>query len=130
MKEQGLLYGPWAEDLPNWQFVDVEGKPAVTSDFTVPTEGLEAPWGMAQIIFYHDTARLAEPPRSIPALLDWARANPGRFAYPQPPDFLGSTFLRACYARAHTSIISIGRWKIKKRKRKDADPSGFGNHWP
>ena len=94
MKEQGLLFGPWAEDLPNWQFVDVEGKAAVTSDFTVPTEGLEAPWGMAQIIFYHDTARLSEPPRSIPALLDWARANPGRFAYPQPPDFLGSTFLK------------------------------------
>ena len=94
MKEQGLLYGPWAEDLPNWQFVDVEGKPAVTSDFTVPTEGLEAPWGMAQIIFFHDSARLAEPPRSIPALLDWARDNPGRFAYPQPPDFVGSTFLK------------------------------------
>lgn len=94
MKEQGLLFGPWAEDLPNWQFVDVEGKPAVTSDFTVPTEGLEAPWGMAQIIFYHDTARLTEPPRSIPALLDWARDNPGRFAYPQPPDFVGSTFLK------------------------------------
>ncbi|MET4130252.1 ABC transporter substrate-binding protein [Roseovarius sp. MBR-6] len=94
MKEQGLLFGPWAEDLPNWQFVDVAGKPAVTSDFTVPTEGLEAPWGMAQIVFYHDTARLAEPPRSIPALAAWARANPGRFAYPQPPDFLGSTFLK------------------------------------
>jgi putative thiamine transport system substrate-binding protein len=94
MKEQGLLFGPWAEDLPNWQFVDVEGKPAVTSDFTVPTEGLEAPWGMAQIVFYHDTARLTEPPRSIPALADWAQANPGRFAYPQPPDFLGSTFLK------------------------------------
>ncbi|MFB9150128.1 ABC transporter substrate-binding protein [Roseovarius ramblicola] len=94
MKEQGLLYGPWAGDLPNWQYVDVEGKAAVTSDFTVPTEGLEAPWGMAQIIFYHDTARLAEPPRSIPALRDWAQNNPGRFAYPQPPDFLGSTFLK------------------------------------
>ncbi len=94
MKEQGLLFGPWAEDLPNWQFVDVAGKPAVTSDFTVPVEGLEAPWGMAQIVFYHDTARLAAPPRSIPALLDWARDNPGRFAYPQPPDFLGSTFLK------------------------------------
>ncbi len=94
MKEQGLLYGPWAEDLPNWQYVDVEGKAAVTSDFTVPTEGLEAPWGMAQIIFYYDSARMSEPPRSIPALRDWARENPGRFAYPQPPDFLGSTFLK------------------------------------
>jgi putative thiamine transport system substrate-binding protein len=94
MKEPGLLYGPWAEDVPNWQFVDVAGKAAVTSDFTVPTDGLEAPWGMAQIIFYHDTARLSEPPRSIRALAAWAQANPGRFAYPQPPDFLGSTFLK------------------------------------
>jgi putative thiamine transport system substrate-binding protein len=94
MKEQDLLFGPWAEDLPNWQYVDVEGKPAVTSDFTVPTDGLEAPWGMAQLSFYYDSARLAEPPRSIQALGDWADENPGRFAYPQPPDFVGSTFLK------------------------------------
>lgn len=94
MKEQDLLFGPWAEDLPNWQYVDIDGKPAVVSDFTVPTDGLESPWGMAQIVFYHDTARLDEPPRSIRALGDWAQDNPGRFAYPQPPDFLGSTFLK------------------------------------
>ncbi|MDR9393722.1 ABC transporter substrate-binding protein [Roseovarius sp. SYSU LYC5161] len=94
MKERDLLFGPWAEELPNWQYVDVEGKPAVTSDFTVPTDGLEAPWGMAQLVFYHDTARLQEPPRSISEIGDWASDNPGRFAYPQPPDFLGSTFLK------------------------------------
>ncbi|MGF1554179.1 MAG: ABC transporter substrate-binding protein [Paracoccaceae bacterium] len=99
MKEAGLLFGPWAEALPNWDYVDVEGKPTVVSDFTVPTEGLEAPWGMAQIVFYHDTAETPEPPRSVPALLDWARANPGRFAYPEPPNFLGTTFLKqALYA--------------------------------
>jgi putative thiamine transport system substrate-binding protein len=28
------------------------------------------------------------------ALLDYARANPGRFAYPAPPDFTGTTFLK------------------------------------
>jgi len=94
MKANGLLFGPWAEDLPNWALVDVAGKPAVTADFTVPTEGLEAPWSMAQLVFYHDAARLPDPPRDMAALLDWARANPGRFAYPQPPDFLGSTFLK------------------------------------
>ncbi|WP_424933907.1 ABC transporter substrate-binding protein [Amaricoccus macauensis] len=94
MKREGLLFGPWAEDLPNWKFVDVEGKPTVVNDFTVPTDGYEAPWGMAQIIFYHDTERLAEPPRSIAALGDWAAENPGRFAYPQPPDFLGVSFLK------------------------------------
>ncbi len=94
MKDQGLLFGPWAWDLPNWAFVDPEQNPAVISDFTVPTDGFEAPWSMAQVVFFHDTARLADPPRSMPALLDWARANPGRFAFPQPPDFLGSTFLK------------------------------------
>ncbi|MBL3569190.1 ABC transporter substrate-binding protein [Rhodovulum sulfidophilum] len=94
MKEAGLLFGPWAGDLPNWRFVDTVGKPAVTADFTVPTDGFEAPWAMAQVVFYHDTARLGDPPRTMPALLDWARAHPGRFTYPQPPDFLGTTFLK------------------------------------
>lgn len=94
MKENGLLYGPWAEDLPNWRYVDVTGKPAVTSDFTVPTEGLESPWAMAQVVFYYDTAEVSTPPRTMPALLDWATAHPGRFTYPQPPDFLGTTFLK------------------------------------
>lgn len=94
MKEAGLLFGPWAEALPNWAYVDVAGKPAVLSDFTVPTEGLEAPWAMAQVVFYYDSARLPEPPRSMAALLDWAQANPGRFTFPQPPDFLGGTFLK------------------------------------
>ena len=94
MKEQGLLFGPWAEDVPNWRHVDVVGKPAVRSDFTVPTDGLELPWGMAHVVFYHDSARVDEPPRSIASLLDWVRKNPGRFTFPQPPDYLGSTFLK------------------------------------
>ncbi|PLX38126.1 MAG: ABC transporter substrate-binding protein [Hyphomicrobiales bacterium] len=99
MKRQGLLMDKgWADKLPNFAFVDVTGKPTVISDFTVPTDGLEAPWGMAQLVFYHDTARTAEPPRSVAALLEWAKANPGRFSYPQPPDFTGSTFLKQALA--------------------------------
>ncbi|MFI5015583.1 MAG: ABC transporter substrate-binding protein [Hyphomicrobiales bacterium] len=94
MKEKGLLFGPFAEALPNWRYVDVEGKPGLVSDFTVPTEGLEAPWNMAQIVFYGDGPALASPPRSAPALLDWAKAHPGRFAYPDPANFLGATFLK------------------------------------
>jgi len=94
MKAQGLLFGPWAEAVPHWAYVDVEGKPGVRSDFTVPTDGFEAPWGMAQVVFYHDTARLPDPPRSMAALAAWAAANPGRFTFPQPPDFLGTTFLK------------------------------------
>ncbi|MET4101178.1 putative thiamine transport system substrate-binding protein [Roseovarius sp. MBR-78] len=94
MKEQGLLFGPWAEDLPNWQYIDPEENPAAVSDFTVPTDGLESPWSQSQVVFYYDTARVDAPPRSMPALGEWLRENPGRFAYPQPPDFLGTTFLK------------------------------------
>ncbi|PWJ20896.1 ABC transporter substrate-binding protein [Jannaschia seohaensis] len=93
MKREELLFGPFAEDLPNWRFVDVEGK-TVTTDFTIPTDGYESPWAMAQVVFIHDSARLEEPPASAEALLDWAQANPGRFTFPQPPDFLGTTFLK------------------------------------
>ncbi len=94
MKENGLLFGPFVERLPNFALVDTAEKPTTVLDFTVPTDGLEAPWGMAKLVFIYDMARLAEPPRSIPAFLDHVRANPGRFTYPAPPDFIGSTFLK------------------------------------
>ncbi|MBN9039575.1 MAG: ABC transporter substrate-binding protein [Rhizobiales bacterium] len=97
MKRQGLLYGPgWAEKLPNRRYVDVETKPTIRNDFTVPVEGYESPWGMAKLVFFYDGARTdaASLPKSAAGLLDWARANPGRFSYPQPPDFMGTSFLK------------------------------------
>ncbi|NGO51161.1 ABC transporter substrate-binding protein [Mesorhizobium camelthorni] len=97
MKRQQLLFSPgWAEKLPNWRFVDVEDKPTIQTDFTVPVEGLESPWGMAKLVFFHDSARtdLASLPKSAKDLLAWAQQNPGRFTYPQPPDFIGSSFLK------------------------------------
>ncbi|WP_420857731.1 ABC transporter substrate-binding protein [Marivivens marinus] len=93
MKDAGLLFGPFAEDLPNWAFVDTEGK-TVQTDFTVPVEGYESPWAMAQVVFMYDTQDIVAPLGSMAAILEWSRANPGRFTYPQPPDFLGTTFLK------------------------------------
>jgi len=94
MKEQGLLYGPFATDLPNWPLVDALGKPATTIDFTLPTDGYESPWAMAQLVFEYDTARLPTPPADLAALKAHILTNPGRFTYPQPPDYLGTTFLK------------------------------------
>lgn len=96
MKRQGLLMTPgWAESLPNWRYVDVD-QPTIRTDFTIPVEGLESPWGMAKLVFFHDGAETdpADMPGSARELLDWAKANPGRFSYPQPPDFIGSSFLK------------------------------------
>lgn len=94
MKTEKLLYGPFAEQLPNWQFVDVAGKPTVRQDFTESTDGLECPWGMAQLTFFVDGAKVAKPPLSMKELLDFAKANPGRVTYPAPPDFHGTTFVK------------------------------------
>jgi putative thiamine transport system substrate-binding protein len=99
MRNQNLLFGPdWASRLPNWRFVGANQ--AVRTDFTLPTEGLESPWGAAKLVFFHDLARTPanELPDSARELLVWAKAHPGRFTYPQPPDFIGSTFLKQVLA--------------------------------
>ena len=97
MKKQGLRLTPgWAEKLPNWAYVDHENQPTIRTDFTVPTEGMESPWGGARLVFFHDTARTTPEsmPKSARDLAAWAAKNPGRFSYPQPPDFIGSSFLK------------------------------------
>ena len=113
MKQEGLLFGPFAEDLPNFALVDVEGKPTTRIDFAEATEGLESPWGMAQLTFFGDGAKLGEPPLSMPELLDLARNAPGRVSYPAPPDFHGTTFVKQVLFEtiAQRSLlgVSIGR---------------------
>ncbi len=94
MKAQDLLYGPFVEQLPNHALIDFEGKPTTLVDFTVPTDGLEAPWGMAKFNFIFDSARIQSPPQNAAALAVWSAMNRSRFTYPAPPDFLGSTFLK------------------------------------
>ena len=96
MKDNDLLYGPFAEQLPNFVYVDTENKPNVLTDFTEPTEGYESPWGMAQLNFVYDSNYLPEPPKSVAALLAYAktRKGRGRITYPAPPDFIGNTFLK------------------------------------
>jgi putative thiamine transport system substrate-binding protein len=51
---------------------------------------------MAKLVFFYDGARTdaAALPKSASGLLAWAKQHPGRFSYPQPPDFMGSTFLK------------------------------------
>jgi putative thiamine transport system substrate-binding protein len=94
MKREALLFGPWSERLPSYALVDTAGKPTTRIDFSEPVEGMEAPWGMAQLTFYADSTRVPSPPTSLAQLLVWAQRNPGRFTYPKPPQFIGTTFLK------------------------------------
>jgi len=106
-KKNGLLFGPFADRLPNQKLVDWDN-PSVYNDFGEPVDGLESPWGSAQVVMIYDTARLAQPPRTVGALLNWIRRHPGRFAYPAPPDFTGSAFVRHIFY--HVSG-DVQRWQ-------------------
>jgi putative thiamine transport system substrate-binding protein len=110
MKREGLLQpAAWATKLPSYAYVDVANKPSVLSDFTVPVDGLEAPWGMAKLVFFYDTAHTQSPATSAAALGEWIGKNPGRFTYPQPPDFIGTTFLKQLLAELapDPSVLSL-----------------------
>ncbi|HEA3084423.1 TPA: ABC transporter substrate-binding protein [Aeromonas dhakensis] len=92
LKEQGLLGAPFTRGLPNMALVD--GTLPVSEDFTVPVEGLEAPWGIGQLNLMVNGEEVSPLPTSAAALLTWSKAHPGRFTYPKPPQFHGSSFLK------------------------------------
>jgi putative spermidine/putrescine transport system substrate-binding protein len=106
-KSGNLLYGPFAAILPNIKYVD-RTSPTVANDFGTPVDDMESPWGSAQMVMIYDSARISEPPQSIPALIDWIRNNPGRFAYPAPPDFTGSAFVRHFF---YNTAGSVDKWQ-------------------
>ncbi|MFT7214306.1 MAG: putative thiamine transport system substrate-binding protein [Granulosicoccus sp.] len=100
MKRQQLTWGSFSTALPNAKFL--QDSPSIKADFSVPVDGLESPWGGAQLVFIYDTAIVDEPPRSAAALLEFVRDG-GRFTYPAPPAFHGTTFVKQLLIELNTS---------------------------
>ena len=95
MKQENLLWGKITHLLPNYNnYVDEIEKPAVIRDFDNPTNGLEAPWGLAQFVYIIDSNDMKAPPQNAMELLHYAKNNKGKITYPTPPDFTGVTFLK------------------------------------
>ena len=95
MKKNNMLFSEnWIRDLPNSKYLDFENNPSLLNDFGVPTEGMEMPWGVSQLNFYYDSKYIKSPPRSASELKDYIIRNKGRFTFPQPPDFTGTSFLK------------------------------------
>jgi len=93
-KQHDLLYGPFTDKLENAKkYIDLAG-PEASTDFGYPTEGYESPWGKAQFVFVHDKALLQSPPKNAAELKEFVMINPGKFTYPEAPDFVGSAFIR------------------------------------
>ncbi|MBE6922216.1 MAG: ABC transporter substrate-binding protein [Ruminococcaceae bacterium] len=93
-KENGLLWGPFTDKLPNMAaYIDLED-PETLNDFCMPIEGFEAPYAKAQMVMYADTAVTPDLPGSSEELMAFCQANPGKVTYPALPDFTGSAFVR------------------------------------
>lgn len=92
--ENDLLYGPFVDQIPNYnKYMDTDSL-EITTDFGYPTEGYELPWGKAQFTFTYDKARTESHPYTFQEFESWIKANPGKFTYPAPPNFTGSAFIR------------------------------------
>lgn len=97
-KAAGLWLSNWTAQLPNSAYVD-SAAPIIANDFQVPVDGQESPWEGAAFVFGYDSTRVGEPPHTLAELLAWAKAHPGRFTYPAPPDFTGAAFVRQVIQR-------------------------------
>lgn len=108
VKENGYVWGPFVEYLPNYNDY-VDGTAAdIIYDFGNPTEGYEAPYGKAQMVFWVDGAKITETPKNPEEFLAFCKAHPGQVSYPEPGDFTGTAFISCLIAGV------IGKEKFEK----------------
>jgi len=106
MKRNELTWDAFADVLPN--AVLLREDDALRMDFSVPVEGLESPWGGAQLVFIHDQEVLPMPPKSADELLAFVK-NGGRFAYPAPPAFHGTTMVKQLLHELTTDVAALAQ---------------------
>ena len=93
-KENGLLFGPFADKLPNFEKYIDENDEEVKYDFGFPIEGYEAPYGKAQLVLINDSVVTPETPRNAEEFMEFCKKYEGKVTYPALPDFTGSAFVR------------------------------------
>jgi putative spermidine/putrescine transport system substrate-binding protein len=56
----------------------------VSANLLVPVKGAAIPYRGSSVVLAYNTDHVKSPPKTLQALLDWIRANPGRFTYNSP----------------------------------------------
>jgi putative spermidine/putrescine transport system substrate-binding protein len=104
LRQLNALAGPFAQKLPNAQFIDFEN-PFIGYDFQQKNEGFECPWGNVQLAAIYDTVRTPQPPRTLAELEQWVRSHPGRFTIPF--EFTGMTLLKSWMAALGGNLTAL-----------------------
>lgn len=93
-KENDLLFGPFANSLPNFQeYIDTDDE-EVKNDFGFPIDNYEAPYSKAQMVFINDSSVTEETPKNADEFMEYCKKYKGKVTYPALPDFTGSAFVR------------------------------------
>ena len=123
MKRNNLLLKEnWVIELPNSKFLDFKNNPSLLNDFGIPTDGMEMPWGVSQLNFYYDSKYINTPPKSALSLKKYILNNRGRFTFPQPPDFVGTSFLKQILIELIADKSILKREYIKSEHEKMLNP--------
>ncbi len=102
-RKNNLLWGPFAQHLPNFTRYSDPAAPDIAFDFGYPTQGFETVYSRAQLVLYYDTVRVKSPPTNLVQLVRWVREHPGRFTYPDVEDYTGSGFVRNVFYHTNSS---------------------------
>lgn len=100
LARQDMLFGSFAHVVPN--AVNFEWDPADQRsqlnlrDFGVETGSREIPWSGEQYVCAVNRALVArdDTPSTFEGLRAYLEANPGKFAYVKPPNYVGNTFVQ------------------------------------
>ncbi|MEB3429358.1 ABC transporter substrate-binding protein [Citroniella saccharovorans] len=124
-KEAGLLFGPFTDKLDNFKKYVDEKSDDVNYDFAYPIEGYEAPYGKAQHVLIYDSEKVPNPPKSMEELKAWVKENPGKFTYPQMPDFTASAFFRNVISEivGYEQFMDFDKEYKKEDVLKEIDPA-------
>jgi len=89
----------------------------VNPDLLVPVKGAAIPYRGSSVVLAYNTDKVKTPPKTLAALLDWIRANPGKFTY-NSPNSGGSG-----YSFAETVVDSLLSPSILKQMDQGYDPT-------
>ncbi len=56
----------------------------VNPDLLVPVKGAAIPYRGSSVVLAYDSNHVKSPPKTLQGLLDWIKANPGKFTYNSP----------------------------------------------
>lgn len=117
LKQIKALYGPFVNRLPNAKYIDFSD-PFISYDFQQPIGGYECPWGNVQMTIIYDSARVADPPRTMKQLAAYVKKHPGTFTI--GTDFTGMTFLKSLLIALAGPKTLYGPFNEQKYKKYSA----------